>query len=64
MAENEKIKAVGYARYSSDLQRSETIAAQKRMILFYAQQNNYEILKFYVDEARSGKMLTDLLSSV
>ena len=55
MAENEKIKAVGYARYSSDLQRSETIAAQKRMILFYAQQNNYEILKFYVDEARSGK---------
>lgn len=50
-----KIPAVGYCRFSSDLQREESIEAQKRFISLFASQNNYEILHFYCDRAKSGK---------
>jgi len=50
-----KIKAVGYCRFSSDMQREESIDAQKRFISVFASQNNYEIINFYCDRAKSGK---------
>ena len=53
--ENQKIKAVGYCRFSSDMQREESIDAQKRYISVYAAQGAYEITNFYCDRARSGK---------
>ncbi|MCI8555048.1 MAG: recombinase family protein [Clostridia bacterium] len=46
--------AVGYCRYSSDNQREESIEAQKRAILKYAQDNNISIIKWYVDEGFSA----------
>lgn len=52
---SEKRKAVGYARYSSSNQREESISAQKRYILMYANQCNYEIIDWYIDEAKTGK---------
>lgn len=51
----QKIRAVGYCRFSSDMQREESIDAQKRFISIYAAQNNYEIIHFYCDRAKSGK---------
>ncbi len=48
------MKAAIYARYSSDNQREESIDAQIRAIQEYALRNNYEIVKIYVDEARSA----------
>ena len=50
-----KIKAVAYCRYSSDLQREESIEAQEHFISAFAFQENYEILHFYCDRAKSGK---------
>ena len=50
-----KINAVGYCRFSSDLQREESIDAQQRYIRTYAYQSNYKITKFYCDRAKSGK---------
>lgn len=50
-----KIPAVGYCRFSSDLQREESIEAQKRFISLFASQNNYEVLRYYCDRAKSGK---------
>lgn len=55
--EPKKIKAVGYCRFSSDMQREESIEAQKRFISMFASQNNYEIINFYCDRAKSGKNL-------
>lgn len=51
----EKIKAVGYARFSSSNQREESITAQKRYISMYADNNNMEIINWYTDEAKTGK---------
>lgn len=51
----ERISAVGYCRYSSDMQRDESIEAQKRAIFLFADQFGYEIKEFYVDKAKSGK---------
>lgn len=51
----QKIKAVAYCRFSSDLQHETSIEAQKRFITGFTFQNNYEILHFYCDRARSGK---------
>lgn len=43
-----------YARYSSDNQREESIAAQIYEITEYAKKNNITIVKTYTDEARSA----------
>lgn len=48
-------KAVIYARYSSDNQRSESIDEQVRACKYYAQHTGqYEIIGIYKDEALSG----------
>ena len=48
-------KAVIYARYSSDIQRGESIAAQVRACAEYAATKGMTITGQYVDEAVSGK---------
>lgn len=48
-------KAVIYARYSSDMQREESIEAQVRACKYYASKVDYEIMKVYSDSAKSGK---------
>lgn len=62
------IKAALYARYSSHMQREESIDAQVRAIEDFASKNNIEIVIKYVDKAMSGttdrrpdfqKMITD-----
>jgi len=47
-------KAVGYARFSSDNQRVESIDAQVRAIKDFCEQNKYVLVKVYVDEAISA----------
>lgn len=47
-------KAVAYARFSSDMQREESIDAQIRAIKEYCQKNNIELIRFYSDEGISG----------
>ncbi|NMM65217.1 recombinase family protein [Clostridium sp. P21] len=47
-------KAAMYARYSSDNPRDESIDAQVRTIKDYAKKNNIEIVKIYVDRAKSA----------
>ena len=49
------IDACGYCRYSSDNQREESIEAQQRIISEYAKQNGYNIVRWYIDRAYSGK---------
>lgn len=49
------MKAVIYARYSSDNQREESIDAQIRAITDFAMNNGYTIICTYVDEALSAK---------
>lgn len=49
------LKAVIYARYSSDMQRGESIDAQIRLIKEFAQANNIVIVGEYIDEAQSAK---------
>lgn len=48
------LKAVAYARFSSDLQREESIEAQVRAIKAFAEQNGYTLLKVYIDRGISG----------
>ncbi len=48
------MKAVVYARFSSDNQREESIDAQLRAIREYADKHGAIIVKEYVDEARSA----------
>ena len=50
----EILKAVAYARFSSDLQREESIEAQVRAIKTFAEQNNFALQKIYTDKAISG----------
>lgn len=50
-----KLKAVAYARYSSDNQREESIDAQLRAIRKYAEENNIVIIKTYVDRAMTAR---------
>lgn len=52
---NTPIPACGYCRFSSDLQREESIEAQQRIITEYAEKNGYEIIEWYIDRAYSGK---------
>lgn len=49
------LKAAIYARYSSDMQRSESIDAQIRFIQNFAKQHNIVIIEQYIDEAQSAK---------
>lgn len=55
---NEFVFAFGYCRYSSDLQTEASIEQQKDEQLEYAKRNNIIIVKFYCDEAKSGKKST------
>lgn len=48
------MKAVAYARFSSDNQREESITAQLRAIREYAKKQGVTIIKEYIDEARSA----------
>jgi site-specific DNA recombinase len=48
------VKAVIYARFSSDNQREESITAQVRACTEYARRQSYSIEKIYTDEARSA----------
>ena len=50
-----KIKAVGYCRFSSDHQKELSIEAQQRAIQKYADNNGYEIVEWYIDRAVSGQ---------
>lgn len=47
--------AYGYCRFSSDLQNEASIEQQKEELEEYAKRNNIEIVKYYCDEAKSGK---------
>ena len=47
-------KAVIYARFSSDNQRDESIDAQVRAIEEYCKKNNIQIVKVFVDRAKSA----------
>lgn len=46
--------AYGYCRYSSDLQNEASIEQQKNELEEYAKKNGITIIKYYVDEAKSG----------
>ena len=50
-----KVKVVGYCRFSSSNQREESITAQKRFISMYADNHNMEIVDWYADHAKTGK---------
>lgn len=47
--------AYGYCRYSSDIQNEKSIEQQKNELEDYAKKNNIKIIKYYVDEAKSGR---------
>lgn len=49
------VKAVIYARYSSDNQREESIEGQLRDCNEYAKYNDIEIVGQYIDRAYSAK---------
>ena len=49
------MKAVIYARYSSDNQREESIEGQLRECTAYCKKNNIAILRTYIDRALSAK---------
>lgn len=48
------LRVVLYARFSSDLQRAESIDAQVRAMKKYCEQNRMQIIDTYVDEAKSA----------
>ncbi|HEY3325183.1 MAG TPA: recombinase family protein [Planctomycetota bacterium] len=48
-------RAVGYARYSSEMQDDNTIEAQSAAIGAYAQKNDYELVDTISDRAESGR---------
>ena len=54
------MKAVIYARYSSDNQREEPIEGQLRECAAFAEKNGITILRNYIDRAYSAK--TDTFS--
>jgi len=53
-SENKVLRAVIYARFSSELQRNESIDAQVRAITEYAGRNNMKIVGEYIDKAKSA----------
>ena len=56
---NKLERVVGYARYSSDNQREESIQAQTRAIEKYCLDNELNLLKIYKDEGISGTSTND-----
>ena len=48
-------RAAIYARFSSDLQRAESIDAQIRACKYYAQRFELDIVQIYADAAKSGR---------
>jgi site-specific DNA recombinase len=48
------MKAVGYYRFSSDNQHEESIEQQRETVRAYAEKNNIQIIKEYVDRAESA----------
>ena len=49
------MKAVIYARYSSDSQREESIEGQLRECTEYAERNGITVLRSYIDRALSAR---------
>lgn len=49
-----KNRAVGYCRYSSDMQTENSIEAQQSAIESFAEKNGYTIVGWYVDRAKSA----------
>lgn len=49
--------AVIYSRFSSDMQREESIDAQIRACKYYAQNFGYNIVGIYSDKAKSGRSI-------
>ncbi|MFK4343627.1 MULTISPECIES: recombinase family protein [unclassified Paenibacillus] len=47
-------RAAAYARFSSDNQRDESIDAQVRAIEAYCKQKGFELVKIYIDRAKSA----------
>lgn len=65
-------KAFIYARFSSDMQRNESIDAQIRASEKYAAQNDYIVINKYIDRAKSAttdqrpqfqQMMSDIVST-
>ena len=50
----QKIKAVAYARYSSDKQQESSIVVQLGAIHRFCEMHNIELIHEYVDEAQTG----------
>lgn len=48
------INAVAYARFSTDMQREESIEAQVRAIEDYCSKNGYNLIKVFADRGISG----------
>jgi DNA invertase Pin-like site-specific DNA recombinase len=53
--EKNKMKAVIYARYSSDNQREESIEGQLRECKEFAERNEFTIVETYIDRAQSAR---------
>ena len=51
----ENKKAVAYARYSSEMQRTESIDAQLRAIKTFCEQQNLDLVNSYIDEGFSAR---------
>ena len=49
------MRAVIYARFSTDKQREEYIEAQERACREYAAAHKYTVVELYADRAASGK---------
>jgi site-specific DNA recombinase len=47
-------RAVGYSRYSTDLQDEKSIEDQEMMLRLYAEKCGYDLVKLYSDAAQSG----------
>lgn len=47
-------KAAFYARFSSNNQRDESIDAQRRAVMKYAEENDIEIVEEYIDRSKTG----------
>ena len=53
-SENTVVKAAMYARFSSEMQREESIEAQLRAMRAYAAQNGLTVVEEYIDRAKSA----------
>ncbi len=58
-AQTKPLRAVGYCRTSGEGQRDNTsIPTQKQAIESFCQQNGWTVIRFYVDECKSGAKIT------